>query len=147
MRPPIRLKPLALVTLAIVVLSVLPAAGRTTHAAQPPSPEDCPPTLAYNTCLGLMPRAYGLDLHAPQLRAAGPGIPFLGAPINGAVGSWAQVQAAADFAGDGRARAAIGTERYFDPVNDRQMHVFALEGGRLSRVPSSCPPVRRPRRP
>jgi hypothetical protein len=56
-------------------------------------------------------------------------VPFLNPAVSAPTGSWPQVLGAGDFdgpAGDGRARLGVGTERYFDPPNDCQLHVFAL---------------------
>lgn len=135
MRTTIHMKPFAFITLVILALACLPSASPTARAAPPP-PQDCPPTLAYKSCMGLMPPAYGVNPSAPSLQAisGAPDIPFLKPAVSFATGSWPQVLAAADLANAGRADAAVLTERYFDPTNDRQLQLFRIQGGTLTRA-------------
>ena len=84
---------------------------------------------------GLMPPVCLPAEGALQLAAAdAPTVPFLAAPVNATVGSWAQVLAATDVGGTGQATAALLTAQNFDPANDKQLQLFNQSGGSLSRV-------------
>jgi hypothetical protein len=132
---------LSLAMLFILSLGMLATANPVTLAAR-----SCPDSLlAYKSCLGLMPPAYGLDPHGPVLQSVSgaPDVPFLNAAANTPTGSWPQVLAAADIAAGGGAEAAALTERYFDPANDRQLQLFSMPSGafaRSQRLPAGAAP-------
>jgi hypothetical protein len=120
---------------------VAPATARTNpQADQPTTPvvqQNCPTSLYYKSCLGLMPPAYSQDSHAPVIQADpdAPRIGFLNPAGNMATGSWPQVLAAGTFDSDNRADVAVATARYFDAANDERLHLLtAGAGGHFSRT-------------
>lgn len=115
---------LALTVALVVALAALPVLAQPTpHRPLHPKSED-----------GLMPPVYMLDPNEPVVQSMATGASFLGAPINAALGGWAQVLAATDLTGDGVAEATVGTGQYFDAANDRQAHVFSWNGSAFSRL-------------
>lgn len=101
--------------------------------AQEPTPGTKP--LHYKSAQGLMPPAYVLDPNAPaapHLSAAA--ISFLTPYTVRTVGSWPQVLAAADLTGDTLTDLAVASDVYFDPANDKSLHLLAQTGGNLSRT-------------
>lgn len=137
-----------LAVLAIVALAFMPSTASTTARAMPAaeaasaaatpgaSQQPCPDTLAYKSCLGLMPPAYGLIQSGPSIQSVSgaPDAPFLNAAASTPTGSWPQVLAPVDMAQTGRSSAAIATDRYFDAANDRQLHLFDMPSGVFARA-------------
>lgn len=126
MRTNIRLNTLALLLVIAVALAALPALAQPTPPHGPLHPK---------SAAGLMSPVYILDPAAPApMRSVAATTTLFGTPINTTSGGWAQVLAATDLTGDGKAEAAVGTGQYFDPANDRQAHVFSWNGGGLTRL-------------
>lgn len=120
-----------------VVMFCLVCLVSTSVFASPLDNRDCPPTLHWKACLELMPPVYGAEAGEVGLAAApadSPPVLFLEPYANTKVGSFPQVLAAADFTGDGRAEATVGTARYADPANDERLHVFAGPDQPLTRL-------------
>jgi hypothetical protein len=81
-----------------------------------------------------MPPAYILDPNAPPVpRLSAAAISFLTPYTTRTVGSWPQVLAA-DLTGDTLTDPVIASDIYFDPANDKQLHLFAQVSGSLSRT-------------
>ena len=122
----------------LLFITAIPAAAKL---------QDCPPHP--KSAAGVMPPACVLGTDAPALASlsGAPDATFLNAAQSVPTGSWPQVLGAADFdgaAGDGRSQLAAATERYFDPANDRQLHLFTINStgalGRTQQLPAGVSP-------
>lgn len=109
--------------------------------------ENCPDSLYYKSCLGLMPPAYGLDPNAPAAQADpdAPAIDFLNAAENTEIGSWPQVLVSGNFDRQNQADVALATALYFDDANDERLHLMATGDGsadftRAQRLPAGASP-------
>ncbi|NTW02369.1 MAG: hypothetical protein HGA19_14000, partial [Oscillochloris sp.] len=113
----------------VTMLAALPAAR-----ASSACPGGVP---AEKSAAGLMPMACGLDPDAPAPPMLTSTVDFLAAPVNTAVGSWAQLVAAADLNNDKVDEAAVSTAAYFDTPNDWKIHLLKQVGAAFSRIQRS----------